>query len=304
MQPTLLQAFSACALSIIVAAIGLLLARTSERWSKQFIPHISAFSAGLLLCISLLHLVPHAISLPLAHQPATLLAALLPTALMHTMIYVVVGYALFFVLEGFLQRLSPDCLPCHHAQHHHWHADDCPPEAPEHDATDAHEHYAHHHTTTPITMPTDPPPIMPWVVLVAIGIHAATDGMVYGITFHHSATTGWASALGLILHKWPEAILAYFLMRSAGFRKLRSFWTAWLNTGLMTLVGLLLLLPWLITLQESQLLPGFALSAGGLLYLGASHLIVDILRVDDSKPQIAPFLCGLVLGIVLLTQLG
>lgn len=47
------------------------------------------------------------------------------------------------------------------------------------------------------------------VPLVGIGCHSFIDGIVYSITFNVSTFTGTLSAIGMVLHEFPEGIITY-----------------------------------------------------------------------------------------------
>jgi len=109
--------------------------------------------------------------------------------------------------------------------------------------------------------------------LLGIGFHSFLDGVVYSISFHASAFTGALAALGMVLHEFPEGIVTYALLIRSGFSERRSFVFALLAAAVTTPVGTLISYPFISEIDK-QLLGGLlALSAGALIYVGATHLL-------------------------------
>ena len=61
--------------------------------------------------------------------------------------------------------------------------------------------------------------------IVALGFHSFVDGLIYEATYHAEVFTGSLATAGLLLHEFPEGIIAYFLARDAGLNQIRSI--AW-----------------------------------------------------------------------------
>jgi zinc transporter ZupT len=111
------------------------------------------------------------------------------------------------------------------------------------------------------------------VPLVGIGVHSFIDGIIYSVTFSVSTVTGIASAVGMVLHEFPEGIFTYVLLRKGGVEERVALWSAMAAAALTTPLGTMISLPIVGRLAPSVLAVLLALSAGALIYIGATHLL-------------------------------
>ena len=111
------------------------------------------------------------------------------------------------------------------------------------------------------------------VPLVGIGCHSFIDGIVYSITFNVSTFTGTLSAIGMVLHEFPEGIVTYALLVRSGFSEQRSFVLALLAAAVTTPLGTLSSFAFVSEISPPVLGLLLALSAGNLIYVGATHLL-------------------------------
>jgi zinc and cadmium transporter len=135
---------------------------------------------------------------------------------------------------------------------------------------------------------------------LGIGVHSFVDGLIYAVTFNVAIFTGILAAVGMILHEFPEGIVTYVLMERAGFRRNRSILYAFLVAALSTPLGTLVAFPFVSSLGPSTLGRLLALSAGALIYVGATHLLPAVERENKRYTAVALAAGVLVaLGIVL-----
>ena len=111
------------------------------------------------------------------------------------------------------------------------------------------------------------------VPLFGIGFHSFLDGVVYSISFSVSMFTGSLVALGMVLHEFPEGIVTYTLLIRGGFSERRSFALAFLAAALTTPLGTVVSYPFVSRIDPPLLGLLLALSAGALIYVGATHLL-------------------------------
>ncbi len=111
------------------------------------------------------------------------------------------------------------------------------------------------------------------VPMLGIGFHSFIDGFIYSITFTVSIFTGILTSIGMVLHEFPEGIITYLLLLKAGFGKRKSLMLAFIAAALTTPVGMLVSYPYISRIDESILGLLLSLSAGSLIYVGASHLL-------------------------------
>jgi len=111
------------------------------------------------------------------------------------------------------------------------------------------------------------------VPLVGIAFHSFLDGVIYAISFTASLLTGALVALGMVLHEFPEGIITYTLLLRSGFSARRSFLLAFLAAAVTTPAGTFISYPFVSRIDPAWLGNLLALSAGALIYVGATHLL-------------------------------
>lgn len=138
------------------------------------------------------------------------------------------------------------------------------------------------------------------VPLLGIGLHSFVDGVVFSISFSVSTVTGTLVALGLVLHEFPEGIVTYALLVQSGFTERRSFLLAFLAAAITTPIGTLVSYPFISEIDQPLLGALLALSAGALIYVGATHLLPQADR-EPRRLSLAALAAGILvaLGVVL-----
>ena len=111
------------------------------------------------------------------------------------------------------------------------------------------------------------------VPMFGIGFHSFIDGFIYTITFAVSIFTGLLAAIGMVLHEFPEGIITYLLLVRGGFSERKSLLLAFIAAALTTPAGMLVSYPYIRQMDEPILGALLSLSAGSLIYVGASHLL-------------------------------
>jgi ZIP family zinc transporter len=117
--------------------------------------------------------------------------------------------------------------------------------------------------------------------MLGIGIHSFIDGIIYTVTFSVSALTGTLAAIGMILHEFPEGIFTYVLLLKGGVGDRRALLGSFVAAALTTPLGMLVSYPVVSRIDPSTLAALLAISAGALIYVGASHL----LPTAEREPQ-------------------
>lgn len=111
------------------------------------------------------------------------------------------------------------------------------------------------------------------VPLLGIGFHSFIDGIIYSITFSVSTFTGALAAVGTVLHEFPEGIITYLLLIRGGFAARRALVGSIIAVAISTPLGTLLSYPLVSQIDRPLLGTLLALSAGALVYVGATHLL-------------------------------
>jgi len=111
------------------------------------------------------------------------------------------------------------------------------------------------------------------IPMLGIGLHSFIDGFVYSITFTVSIFTGVVAAIGMVLHEFPEGIITYLLLLRGGFKEKTALILALSSAALSTPLGMLVSYPFISHIGLPLLGMLLSLSAGALIYVGATHLL-------------------------------
>jgi zinc transporter ZupT len=111
------------------------------------------------------------------------------------------------------------------------------------------------------------------VPLLGIGFHSFLDGVVYSITFTVSIFTGMLAAIGMVLHEFPEGIITYLLLIRGGGSPKQSLWLSFVAAGVSTPLGTVVSYPMISRIEDALLGALLSVSAGALIYVGATHLL-------------------------------
>lgn len=111
------------------------------------------------------------------------------------------------------------------------------------------------------------------VPMVGIGFHSFIDGFIYSIAFTVSLLTGYLATVGMVLHEFPEGIITYLLLVRGGLGERQAMWLAFIAAAATTPLGMLVSWPLISAIDRETLGALLALSAGALVYVGATHLL-------------------------------
>jgi zinc and cadmium transporter len=136
------------------------------------------------------------------------------------------------------------------------------------------------------------------VPMLGIGFHSFVDGIVYSITFTVSVFTGALAAVGMVLHEFPEGIITYLLLVRSGFSERKSLGLSFLAAALTTPLGTLVSFPFIRHIDQPFLGALLALSAGALIYVGATHLLPQA-ENEQKKYSIFAFLAGIAVAVII-----
>jgi len=141
------------------------------------------------------------------------------------------------------------------------------------------------------------------IPMLGIGFHSFLDGVIYSVTFNVSIFTGIVAAIGMVLHEFPEGIVTFVLLERGGIKKRRAALYAFLAAGISTPLGTLLSYPFIQKISKNTLGVFLALSAGALVYVGASHLLPAVER-ENKRYSLISLATGILVaaGIVLSKQ--
>lgn len=141
------------------------------------------------------------------------------------------------------------------------------------------------------------------VPMLGIGFHSFIDGIIYSITFAVSFFTGALAALGMVLHEFPEGIVTYLLMIRGGFSKKSALVFAFLAAALTTPLGTLVSYPVVSRIREPTLGALLSLSAGALVYVGATHLLPRAER-EPRRFSLIALATGILVAVGIIASKG
>lgn len=140
------------------------------------------------------------------------------------------------------------------------------------------------------------------VPLLGIGFHSFLDGVIYSITFTVSVFTGTLAAIGMVLHEFPEGIITYLLLIRGGGSPKQSLWLSFFAAAVSTPLGTLISFPIISRIDPSVLGALLSISAGALIYVGATHLLPDAERKPAKYSLVALALGVLVAAGIIVSK--
>jgi len=140
------------------------------------------------------------------------------------------------------------------------------------------------------------------IPMLGIGLHSFLDGVIYSVTFNVSIFTGVLAAIGMILHEFPEGIVTFLLLERAGFNRKKSTLFAIIAAAISTPFGTLISYPFIKDIDQSALGALLALSAGALVYVGASHLLPAVEKENKRYTLVSLVIGVLVAAIIVISK--
>jgi zinc and cadmium transporter len=139
------------------------------------------------------------------------------------------------------------------------------------------------------------------IPMIGIGLHSFIDGIIYSVAFNVSIFTGVLAAIGMVLHEFPEGIVTFVLLERGGFSRRKSVIYAFLAAAISTPLGTLVSYPFINSIGRSTLGILLALSAGALVYVGASHLLPAVER-ENKKYSILALAAGVLVAVIIVVS--
>ncbi|MBN2471871.1 MAG: ZIP family metal transporter, partial [Anaerolineae bacterium] len=114
--------------------------------------------------------------------------------------------------------------------------------------------------------------------------------------------TGVMAAIGMVLHEFPEGIVTYLLLQRGGFDRRRATRYAFLAAAASTPLGTLVSYPLIDAIDDPSLGILLAVSAGALVYVGASHLLPAVERENKRYTLVALLIGMLVAAFIVMSK--
>jgi len=141
------------------------------------------------------------------------------------------------------------------------------------------------------------------IPMIGIGIHSFIDGVIYTVTFNVSIFTGVLAAIGMVLHEFPEGVVTFLLLDRAGLSRKKSTFLAFLAAGISTPLGALVSFPFISKIDRPFLGILLAVSAGALVYVGASHLLPAVEK-ENRKFSLIFLAAGILIAFIIVSSKG
>jgi zinc and cadmium transporter len=229
-------------IACLVTSIGIYIIRRYEKWGIDNIAYFMSFAAGVLISVSIIHLIPKSFAMNYT-APSFLL----------------VGFFCLYLINRFLNSFV-----CQAPQRVNY--------------------------------------SLGLIPMLGIGFHSFLDGVIYSVAFNVSAFTGVLAATGMVLHELPEGIVTYLLLERSRFSKLRSTLYALLAAAFTTPLGALVSYPFISRVNNITLGALLAVSAGALVYVGASHLLPAVEKEHKRYTLISMF-TGIIVAMIIVISM-
>ena len=141
------------------------------------------------------------------------------------------------------------------------------------------------------------------IPMIGIGLHSFVDGIIYSVTFNVSIFTGVLAAIGMVLHEFPEGVVTFLLLERAGFARKKSAFYAFLAAGISTPLGALVSFPFISRIDRPALGALLAISAGALIYVGASHLLPAVEK-ENKRYSLVSLGVGIFVAAIIVISKG
>ena len=141
------------------------------------------------------------------------------------------------------------------------------------------------------------------IPMLGIGFHSFIDGIIYSVTFNVSIFTGTLAAVGMVLHEFPEGVVTFLLLERAGIERQKAIVYAFLAAALSTPLGALVSYPFIHNINQSVLSILLAVSAGILVYVGASHLLPAVEK-ENQRYTIITLGVGIIVAFLIVLSKG
>jgi zinc transporter ZupT len=141
------------------------------------------------------------------------------------------------------------------------------------------------------------------IPMLGIGFHSFLDGIIYSVTFNVSIFTGVLAAVGMVLHEFPEGIVTFLLLERGGFSRKKAAIYAFLAAAISTPLGTLISFPFINKITRPTLGILLAVSAGALMYVGASHLLPEVEK-ENKQYSIIALAVGVLVAVFIVMAKG
>ncbi len=108
--------------------------------------------------------------------------------------------------------------------------------------------------------------------IIGLAAHSFLDGVIYAAAFRDDPFTGWLATGGLMLHEFPEGIIAFFLLAQTGLSRGNAIVLAFLAASFTTFAGTLVANAAIWLTEGPPMAAMLGGAAGALIYVVIVHL--------------------------------
>jgi ZIP family zinc transporter len=113
--------------------------------------------------------------------------------------------------------------------------------------------------------------------------------------------TGVLATVGMVLHEFPEGIVTYLLLVRSGFAERRAALLALAAAAATTPLGMLVSWPMVNAIDQPTLGLLLSVSAGALVYVGATHLLPRAER-ERRRYSLVALTGGVLVAVVIVAS--
>jgi len=108
--------------------------------------------------------------------------------------------------------------------------------------------------------------------IIALAAHSFLDGVVYAVVFQDEPFTGWLTTGGLLVHEFPEGVIAYYLLAHAGLARVPAIMFGFIAAGVTTVAGTIFANVLFALTMTPPLAAMYGAAAGALIFVLIVHL--------------------------------
>jgi ZIP family zinc transporter len=105
----------------------------------------------------------------------------------------------------------------------------------------------------------------------------------------------------MVLHEFPEGIITYLLLVRGGFSERKAMYLAFVAAAATTPLGMLVSYPLISAIERETLGALLSLSAGALVYVGATHLLPRA-EQEHRKYSLVALAGGVLVAVIIVTS--
>lgn len=132
--------------------------------------------------------------------------------------------------------------------------------------------------------------------IIGLAAHSFLDGVIYAAAFQDDPFTGLIGTAGLMLHEFPEGIIAFFLLAQAGLSRTNAIIGAFIAASATTFAGAVIANTAIWMTEGPSMSAMLGAAAGALIYVLIVHLAPHASRAPKKRGYLFAQL-GVIVGV-------